>query len=85
MVIEWLSGSDGKEGIAKVANFLYSAHDDSLIHRSGTQDIIFMEADMAYALRSVGVYMGEKNLLSIFVIFIISFNYHFYFSYWISS
>lgn len=56
MDIECLSGSDGKEGIAKAANLLYSDSCHCYTHGHNKSDIAFSEADMACALKAVGVF-----------------------------
>ncbi|KAL6888317.1 hypothetical protein ACP4OV_009343 [Aristida adscensionis] len=66
MVIECLSGSDGKEGIAKATNLLYSAYRNSYTHGYGKNNIVFTEADMAYALRTVGSSGPEPDLLLVY-------------------
>ncbi|TVU32939.1 hypothetical protein EJB05_24704, partial [Eragrostis curvula] len=66
MIIEHLSVSDGKEGIAKAANFLYSAYCDSRTHGYEKHNIVFTEADMASALRSVGCGGPEPDLLLVY-------------------
>lgn len=80
MVIECLSGSDGKEGIAKAANLLYSASckgcNNYAPYTRGCDKMgtVFTEADMASALRTVGMFRGEKRLLIILVKFAVSIN-----------
>lgn len=56
MVIECLSGSDGKEGIAKAANLLCSTYLDGETHGNGKKKPKFTEADMASALKAVGMF-----------------------------
>ena len=69
MVIECLSGSDGKEGIAKAANLLYSASckgcNNYATYTNGydKMDTVFTEADMASALRAVGMFRGKRGSL----------------------
>ncbi|CAN6230733.1 unnamed protein product [Urochloa humidicola] len=72
MIIECLSGSDGKQGIAKAANLLY------LTSCKGCQsyttytrgydkmDTVFTEADMDSALRAVGSGGPEPDLLLVY-------------------
>ena len=55
MVIECLSGSDGKEGIAKAANLLCSTYLNGDTHGNGKREPTFTEADMASALKAVGM------------------------------
>jgi len=62
MVIECLSGSDGKEGIAKAANLLCSTYLNGDTHGNGKRGPTFTEADMASALKAVG--MLEKLFFS---------------------
>jgi len=72
MVIECLSGSDGKEGIAKAANLLYSAsckgcnNYATYTHGYDKMDTVFTEADMASALRAVGSGGPELDLLLVY-------------------
>jgi ditrans,polycis-polyprenyl diphosphate synthase len=49
MVIDCISGSDGKEGIAKAASLLCSTY------LNGKKKPVFTEADMANALKAVGM------------------------------
>jgi ditrans,polycis-polyprenyl diphosphate synthase len=56
MHIECLSGSDGKEGIAKAANLLCSDFCSCDTHEHSKNGIAFTEADMASALRAVGMF-----------------------------
>ena len=56
MDIECLSGSDGKEGIAKAANLLYSDFCDCYTHGHNKSEIAFSEADMTCALKAVGMF-----------------------------
>ncbi|RLN08504.1 hypothetical protein C2845_PM11G01940 [Panicum miliaceum] len=66
MVIECLSGPDGKEGIAKAANLLYSAScngcNNYATYTRGydKMDTVFTEADVASALRAVA---ADQNLI----------------------
>ena len=55
MAIECLSGSDGKEGIAKAANLLCSTYLNGDTHGNGKREPTFTEADMASALKAVGM------------------------------
>ncbi|KAG2542763.1 hypothetical protein PVAP13_9NG660000 [Panicum virgatum] len=63
MVIECLSGSDGKEGIAKAANLLCSTYLNGDTHGNGKREPTFTEADMASALKAVGCGGPEPDLL----------------------
>ncbi|KAJ1264953.1 hypothetical protein BS78_08G040100 [Paspalum vaginatum] len=63
MVIDCLSGSDGKEGIAKAANLLCSAYFNGDSHGDGKREPAFTEADMASALKAVGFGGPEPDLL----------------------
>lgn len=56
MAIEIISLSDGKEGVAKAASFLYSEHmkDDSEICYRSEPD--FTESDVANALKATGMW-----------------------------
>ncbi|KAL5211371.1 hypothetical protein ABZP36_022218 [Zizania latifolia] len=59
MFMEYLSGSDGKEAIAKATNLLYSAcynYDDK-------SEIVFTEANMTCAVKAVGCGGPEPDLL----------------------
>ncbi|KAG2649231.1 hypothetical protein PVAP13_1NG094100 [Panicum virgatum] len=72
MVIECLSGSDAKEGIAKAANLLYSASckgcNNYAPYTRGCDKMftVFTEADMASALRTVGSGGPELDLLLVY-------------------
>ncbi|CAM0946293.1 unnamed protein product [Alopecurus aequalis] len=66
MDIEFLSGSDGKEGIAKAANLLYSDFCDCYTHGHNKSDIAFSEADIACALKAVGSGGPEPDLLLVY-------------------
>lgn len=57
MVIDCISGSDGKEGIAKAARLLCSTYLNS------KKKPVFTEADMANALKAVGCGGPEPDLL----------------------
>lgn len=66
MVLECLSGSDGKEGISKAASLLYSASckgsNSYIAYTHGYKvDTVFTEADMACALRAVGMFKGGET------------------------
>lgn len=66
MVVECLSSSDGKEGIAKAANLLYSASCNNYTACTRGFDkinTVFTEADMSCALRAVGMFRGKKTSL----------------------
>lgn len=73
MVIECLSGSDGKEGIAKAANLLCSTYLNGETHGNGKKEPKFTEADMASALKAVGMF--ETVSLFAFLLYLIYF-YH---------
>ncbi|CAL4889390.1 unnamed protein product [Urochloa decumbens] len=72
MVIECLSGSEGKEGIAKAASLLYSASckgcNSYTTNTCGYDklDTVFTEADVASALRAVGSGGPEPDLLLVY-------------------
>ncbi|KAF8691411.1 hypothetical protein HU200_040549 [Digitaria exilis] len=72
MVIECLSGSHGKEGIAKAASLLYSVSckgcNKYTTNTRGYEkiDTVFTEADMACALRAVGSGGPEPDLLLVY-------------------
>uniref|UniRef100_A0A0A9Q3R2 Uncharacterized protein n=1 Tax=Arundo donax TaxID=35708 RepID=A0A0A9Q3R2_ARUDO len=66
MVIERLSGSDGKEGITIAADLLYSACCNSCTHGYDKIDIVFTEADMTCALREAGGSGPEPDLLLVY-------------------
>ncbi|XP_043713009.1 dehydrodolichyl diphosphate synthase complex subunit NUS1-like [Telopea speciosissima] len=65
MVLEFVSLSDGKEGVAKAASFLCSKYlkDAS---RGGDQETVFTELEMTNALRAVGVGGPEPDLLLVY-------------------
>jgi ditrans,polycis-polyprenyl diphosphate synthase len=56
MTLECISGSDGKEGIAKAANLLCSTYlnGNKSANENVKSDSVFTETDMASALKSVG-------------------------------
>ncbi|XP_022678979.1 uncharacterized protein LOC101760549 isoform X5 [Setaria italica] len=60
LVIECVSGSDGKEGIAKAASLLCSTYLNGDTHGDGKKEPTFTEADMASALKAVVV---DQNLI----------------------
>ncbi|XP_064989545.1 uncharacterized protein LOC135627390 isoform X1 [Musa acuminata AAA Group] len=66
MAIEIISLSDGKEGVAKAASFLYSEHmkDDSEICYRSEPD--FTESDVANALKATGSAGAEPDLLLVY-------------------
>lgn len=55
MVIDCISGSDGKEGIAKAASLLCSTYLNGSTKENGKKEPVFTEADMAKALKAVGM------------------------------
>lgn len=57
MVIELLSFSDNKEGVAKAASFLCSKYLKSNPAVSDRVEPVFTEADMDDALMAVGMYL----------------------------
>jgi len=67
MTIECISGSDGKEGIAKAANLLCSTFsytpDNVKSEENVKSESVFTETDMASALKSVGCAGPEPDLL----------------------
>ncbi|KAF8776188.1 hypothetical protein HU200_003881 [Digitaria exilis] len=63
MVIDCLSGSDGKEGIAKAADLLCSTYFNGETHGNGKKEPKFTEADMASALKAVDCGGPEPDLL----------------------
>ncbi|KAJ8510339.1 hypothetical protein OPV22_000773 [Ensete ventricosum] len=66
MAIEIISLSDGKEGVAKAASFLYSEHmkdDSEICHRSEPD---FTESDVANALKATGSAGDEPDLLLVY-------------------
>ncbi|CAN6290343.1 unnamed protein product [Urochloa humidicola] len=63
LVVECISGSDGKEGIAKAANLLCSAYLNGDTHGNGKMEPAFTEADMASSLKVVGCGGPEPDLL----------------------
>uniref|UniRef100_A0ACD5XHH2 Uncharacterized protein n=5 Tax=Avena sativa TaxID=4498 RepID=A0ACD5XHH2_AVESA len=68
MTLECISGSDGKEGIAKAANLLCSTflNGDRYTHESVKSESVFTETDMASALNSVGCGGPEPDLLLVY-------------------
>ncbi|KAE8819635.1 hypothetical protein D1007_02280 [Hordeum vulgare] len=66
MAIECLSGSDGKEGIAKAANLLCSDFGNCNSHGHKKDDNAFTEADIVCALRAVGCGGPEPDLLLVY-------------------
>ncbi|XP_012699972.1 sulfated surface glycoprotein 185 [Setaria italica] len=72
MVMECLSGSDGKEAIAKAANLLYSASSKgcnsytTYTRGYDKMDTVFTEAHMASALRAVGCGGPEPDLILVY-------------------
>ncbi|KAL6648639.1 hypothetical protein ACP70R_012863 [Stipagrostis hirtigluma subsp. patula] len=66
MVIDCISGSDGKEGIAKAATFLCSTYFNGDTHGNGKYEPAFTEADMASALKAVGCGGPEPDLLLVY-------------------
>ncbi|KAM0884282.1 hypothetical protein ACQ4PT_031091 [Festuca glaucescens] len=68
MTIECISGSDGKEGIAKAANLLCSTYlkGDRSTHENIKSKSVFTETDMASALKSVGCGGPESDLLLVY-------------------
>ncbi|XP_002466740.2 dehydrodolichyl diphosphate synthase complex subunit NUS1 [Sorghum bicolor] len=63
IVLDCLSGSNGKESIAKAANLLCSAYFNGDAHGDGKRKPTFTEADMASALKAVGCGEPEPDLL----------------------
>ncbi|TVU48065.1 hypothetical protein EJB05_07687, partial [Eragrostis curvula] len=63
MVIECISGSDGRDGIAKAASLLCSAYLNGDTQENGKREPGFTEADMASALKAVGCGGPEPDLL----------------------
>ncbi|XP_048572167.1 dehydrodolichyl diphosphate synthase complex subunit NUS1-like [Triticum urartu] len=74
MTIECISGSDGKEGIAKAANLLCSTYlnGDSHTQEDVKSEVnvknepVFTETDMASALKSIGCAGPEPDLLLVY-------------------
>jgi len=60
-VVDCLSGSNGKEGIAKAASLLCSTYFNGDTHGDGKRKPAFTEADMASALKAVGM-LGKVTL-----------------------
>lgn len=60
-MIDCLSGSDGKEGIAKAASLLCSTYLNGDTHGDDKRKPAFTEADMAGALKAVGMF-GKVTL-----------------------
>uniref|UniRef100_A0ACD5ZLD5 Uncharacterized protein n=1 Tax=Avena sativa TaxID=4498 RepID=A0ACD5ZLD5_AVESA len=66
MAIECISGSDGKEGIAKAANLLCPGFCNCDTHGHKLSGNALTEADMACALRAVGRDGPEPDLLLVY-------------------
>lgn len=66
MMIECISGSDGKEGIAKAASLLCSSYFNGDRYGNDKSELVFTEADMASALKSVGCGGPEPDLLLVY-------------------
>lgn len=66
MTVEILSLFDGKEGVAKAANFLISNYmkDDSL-RCNGTKPT-FSESQVSNALKEIGMHFHSKCILAFF-------------------
>lgn len=60
-MVDCLSASDGKEGIAKAASLLCSTYFNGDAHGDGKRKPAFTEADMASALKVVGM-LGKVTL-----------------------
>ncbi|XP_042508496.1 dehydrodolichyl diphosphate synthase complex subunit NUS1-like isoform X2 [Macadamia integrifolia] len=65
MVLEFVSFSDGKEGVAKAASFLCSKYLKGA-SRGEDQEPVFTEPEMTSALRAVGCGGPEPDLLLIY-------------------
>ncbi|KAG8097225.1 hypothetical protein GUJ93_ZPchr0013g34259 [Zizania palustris] len=66
MTVEYISGSDGKEGIAKAANLLCSTYFNGDRDARGNDEIVFTEADMSGALKAIGCGGPEPDLLLVY-------------------
>ncbi|XP_062210223.1 uncharacterized protein LOC133911818 isoform X3 [Phragmites australis] len=66
MMIDCLSGSAGKEGIAKAASSLCSTYFNGDTHGNGKGEPLFTEADVASALKAVGCGGPEPDLLLVY-------------------
>uniref|UniRef100_A0A0E0KA23 ditrans,polycis-polyprenyl diphosphate synthase [(2E,6E)-farnesyldiphosphate specific] n=1 Tax=Oryza punctata TaxID=4537 RepID=A0A0E0KA23_ORYPU len=66
MTIEYISGSDGKDGIAKAASLLCSTCVNSNRNTCGNDEIVFTEADMSGALKAIGCGGPEPDLLLVY-------------------
>ncbi|XP_072991939.1 uncharacterized protein [Typha latifolia] len=66
MAIELLSFSDGKDGIAKAASFLCSKYLKVDSEASSNTESIFTEDNMEKALKSVGYFGPEPDLLLVY-------------------
>ncbi|XP_020088146.1 dehydrodolichyl diphosphate synthase complex subunit Nus1-like isoform X2 [Ananas comosus] len=66
MSIELLSFTDGKEGIAKAASFLCSDYLKNDSDDCGRTETLFTEANMTKALKAVGYYGPEPDLLLVY-------------------
>lgn len=66
MTIECISGSDGKDGIAKAASLLCSTCVNGNRNTCGNGEIVFTEADMSGALKAIGCGGPEPDLLLVY-------------------
>lgn len=66
MTIELLSSSDGKEGAAKAANFLFSNYLKKDVGNCNKKVPTFTETDMAAALKAVGCDGPDPDLLLVY-------------------
>ncbi|XXG44833.1 hypothetical protein AAC387_Pa02g0078 [Persea americana] len=66
MTLEFLSVSDGKEGIAKAASYLCSKYMTAKTLDGNPNERVFTESDMDIALRAVGCGGPAPNLLLIY-------------------
>ncbi|KAG8091223.1 hypothetical protein GUJ93_ZPchr0011g28744 [Zizania palustris] len=66
MTVEYISGLDGKEGIAKAANLLRSTYFNGDKDACGNDEIVFTEADMSSALKAIGCGGPEPDLLLLY-------------------
>jgi len=82
-VVDCLSGSNGKEGIAKAASLLCSAYFNGDTHGDGKRKPTFTEADSSSALKAVGI-LGKVTLSCMLYFIKLLFSYLSCFNYFIT-
>uniref|UniRef100_A0A0D9VQR3 ditrans,polycis-polyprenyl diphosphate synthase [(2E,6E)-farnesyldiphosphate specific] n=2 Tax=Leersia perrieri TaxID=77586 RepID=A0A0D9VQR3_9ORYZ len=66
MTVEYISGSDGKEGIAKAASLLCKTYVNHNRGVCGDDEMVFTETDMSGALKAIGCGGPEPDLLLVY-------------------